>query len=1327
MKQLLCARFLPPDYQQTLYQRYHNCRQESKSVQEYNEEFHRLSSRVQLHETEDQLVARYLNGLRPPIQDRILQTIWTLDEAVRIALKVEAQLARSTATRYTTRNLSSPQIKATDSDTSSNPVRDDTTEMQGREALPRANQTTAKNLPANPYARNYGSKCYRCGQQGHFSNSCPSRKMANVVDHPEQTERDIQELVISPDDVVADDECFNDPTHFTGVIQRLMLTTPVPKDTAQRHNIFRTKCRISKTLYDVIIDSGSSENIIAAGIVEQLQLPVRKHPTPYKLGLITSGGEIKVTEQCLISFSIGQYKDEVLCDVAEMSACHLLLGRPWQFDRDATHKGRENVYVFTKENVRIVLSPQTDTSCPMLSHQPQTLLTSSREAFFAEAKDATVLYALVVSPSVDTVPTKLPEVVQSLLQGFTDIILEELPSGLPPMRDIQHHIDLVPGASLPNLPHYRMSPLEHDVLQQQVNELLQKGLIRESMSPCAVPALLVPKKDGSWRMCIDSRAINKITVKYRFPIPRLDDMLDMLKGATVFSKIDLRSGYHQIRIRQGDEWKTAFKTKDGLYEWLVMPFGLSNAPSTFMRLMTQVLKPFIGQYVVVYFDDILIFSHSQDEHISHLRLVLKTLQEHKLLINLKKCCFLTNKLTFLGYIVSDVGLQVDESKVQAIRDWPQPKTVHEVRSFHGLATFYRRFIRNFSTIMSPITECLKKGKFNWSEAAASAFQLIKDKLTTAPILVLPDFNKVFQLETDASIIGIGAVLSQEGRPIAFHSEKLSEARQKWTTYELELYAVVRAIKHWEQYLFHREFVLLTDHQALKYINNQRDLNRTHARWISFLHQFTFVIKHKSGHSNKVADALSRRVSLLTTMHSAVIGFDLLKEQYPTDDDFSDAWKELNAGLAHEPFLLQDGFLFYRNRLCIPRSSLREELISEVHREGHFGRDKTFALVEDRYYWPHLRRDVGKFVNKCIVCQTNKGQKQNTGLYMPLPVPNAPWEDISMDFVLGLPRTQRGADSVFVVVDRFSKMAHFIACKKTVDASHIAGIFFREIARLHGVPKSITSDRDVKFLSHFWRTLWHLFRTDLKYSSSFHPQTDGQTEVVNRTLGNLIRCLCSDKPKQWDLILAPAEFAYNSMVNRSTGRAPFNIVYQHPPRHTLDLVPLPQIPGYSYAAEEMAKSVETIQKDGRQMIETSNNAYKMAADKYRRRHIFNEGDLVMVFLRKERFPAGKYNKLNKKKIGPCRVLKKINDNAYVIDLPKEYDISPTFNVSDLYAYHPPEEQLYPGNNSRTKSLEEGASDAVTFPNKLNLEHLAFTTSSNIDTTSEENALSYEQPN
>jgi len=313
----------------------------------------------------------------------------------------------------------------------------------------------------------------------------------------------------------------------------------------------------------------------------------------------------------------------------------------------------------------------------------------------------------------DELESSLPThpIARTLIENFCHLFPEEILKGLPPKREIQHHIDLVPGSNLPNKPAYRMNPKDTVEIQRQVEELREKGLIRESLSPCAVPALLVPKKDRGMRMCVDSRAINKITIRYRYPIPRLEDMLDELYGSKVFSKIDLRSGYYQIRIREGDEWKTAFKTKGGLYEWLVMPFGLSNAPSTFMRLMNQVFIPYIGKFVVVYFDDILIYSKNEHEHQDHLTQVMLVFEREKLFGKLKKCVFFTPEVTFLGYIVTDEGIKADESKVEAIRSWPIPESIHDVRALHALASLYRRFIHGFSTIMALMIEVIKGTSF----------------------------------------------------------------------------------------------------------------------------------------------------------------------------------------------------------------------------------------------------------------------------------------------------------------------------------------------------------------------------------------------------------------------------------------------------------------------------------------------------------------------------------------------------------------------------------------------------------------------------------------
>ncbi|KAK1694757.1 hypothetical protein QYE76_011454 [Lolium multiflorum] len=549
------------------------------------------------------------------------------------------------------------------------------------------------------------------------------------------------------------------------------------------------------------------------------------------------------------------------------------------------------------------------------------------------------------------------------MKEFSDVFPEEVPAGLPPLRGIEHQIDLIPGASLPNRAPYRTNPKETKEIQKQVQALLDKGYIRISLSPCAVPVILVPKKDGTWRMCVDCRAINNITIRYRHPIPRLEDMLDELSGAAVFTKIDLRSGYHQIRMKEGDEWKTAFKTKFGLYEWLVMPFGLTNAPSTFMRLMNHVLREFIGKFVVVYFDDILIYSRNESDHIIHIRHVLQVLRDSKLYGNLEKCTFCKDKVIFLGYVVSKHGVEVYVSKIEAIQNWPTPMNVSQVRSFHGLAGFYRRFVPNFSTIAAPLNELTKKGVvFEWGVAQDHAFDELKRLLTSAPLLALPDFNKQFEIECDASGIGIGGVLMQEGRPIAYFSEKLSGAKLNYPIYDKELYALIRVLEVWQHYLWPKEFIIHSDHEALKYLKAQSTLHRRLAKWVEFIESFPYIIKHKKGKDNIVADALSRKTMLLTHLDVKIPGLEVLCDLYATDHDFAEPYRLCVIGKAWEKYHIHDGFLFRANKLCVPESSVRLLLLQESHAGGlmgHFGREKTLLMLADHFYWPKMRRDVDR--------------------------------------------------------------------------------------------------------------------------------------------------------------------------------------------------------------------------------------------------------------------------------------------------------------------------------------------------------------------------------
>jgi hypothetical protein len=1364
MKRVMRARFVPSYHARDLLHKLQQLRQGNKSVEEYYQALQTGMLRCGLVENDDAGMARFMGGLNREIQDILAYKEYnSINRLFHLACKAEREvqgrrasfrtnISAGRASSWTSSNAAAPSTRAAAPSSSSNKLRPSTTNSTPCPSEPTRGVAATPSKSSSSVAssgRTRDIQCLRCKGYGHVRKDCPSTRVMIVrADGGYSSASDLDGetyALLATNNAREGDAPHQDEEHIGAeaaehyeslVVQRVLSAQMERAEQNQRHTLFQTKCVIKERSCRVIIDGGSCNNLASAEMVEKLALSTQPHPQPYYIQWLNSSGKVKVTRLVRVHFAIGSYHDSINCDVVPMQACSMLLGRPWQFDKDSLHFGKSNQYSFVHNGKKLVLHPMSPEvilkdELARASKQKNQERTRSEHLIAAnelekhkkkptnsvqnnknEIKlkgscfiatksdldevdtDTVVCYALVCKETlfpIEDTPISLPPPVTNLLQEYADIFPKEVPPGLPPIRGIEHQIDLIPGASLPNRAPYRTNPEETKEIQRQVQELLDKGYVRESLSPCSVPVLLVRKKYGSWRMCVDCRAINNITIRYRHPIPRLDDMLDELSGSLVFSKIDLRSGYHQIRMKLGDEWKTAFKTKFGLYEWLVMPFGLTNAPSTFMRLMNEVLRAFIGRFVVVYFDDILIYSRSIEDHHGHLRAVFDALRDARLFGNLEKCTFCTDRVSFLGYVVTPQGIEVDQAKVEAIHSWPVPTTITQVRSFLGLAGFYRLFVKDFSTIAAPLHELTKRNvTFTWAAAQRNAFDTLKDKLTHAPLLQLPDFNKTFELECDASGIGLGGVLLQEGKPVAYFSEKLCGPSLNYSTYDKELFALVRTLETWQHYLWPKEFVIHSDHESLKHIRSQAKLNRRHAKWVEFIESFPYVIKHKKGKENVIADALSRRYAMLSQLDFKIFGLETIKEQYAHDDDFKDVLLNCKEGRTWNKFVLTNGFVFRANKLCIPASSVRMLLLQEAHGGGlmgHFGVKKTEDILADHFFWPKMRRDVERFVARCTTCQKAKSRLNPHGLYMPLPVPSVPWEDISMDFVLGLPRTKKGRDSIFVVVDRFSKMAHFIPCHKSDDATHVADLFFREIVRLHGVPNTIVSDRDTKFLSHFWRTLWAKLGTKFLFSTTCHPQTDGQTEVVNRTVSTMLRAVLKKNIKMWEECLPHVEFAYNRSQHSTTKKCPFEIVYGLLPRAPIDLLPLPTLERVNFDAKYRAELMLKLHETTKENIERMNIKYKLAGSKGKKHVAFEPGDLVWLHLRKDRFPNLRKSKLLPRADGPFKVLQKINDNAYKLELPADFGVSPTFNIADLKPYLGEEDEL----ESRTTQMQEGEDD------------------------------------
>jgi len=900
------------------------------------------------------------------------------------------------------------------------------------------------------------------------------------------------------------------------------------------------------------------------------------------------------------------------------------------------------------------------------------------------------------------------------LKENKELFPDEIPK-LPPRRgDLDFKIELEPGARPPAKPPYRLSYTELEEMKKQLKDYVDRGFIRPSTSPFGAPAFFVKKKDGTFGMVIDYRPLNKVTVKDTFPLPRAEELMETLFGKRWFTKLDLRQFFHQLRIAMGDSYKTAFVTRWGTFEWLVMPFGVSNAPPASMRLITLTMRPTLGWCIIVFINDILVYSRTLVQHVKDVKWVLDLLRANNLYVKIKKCEFFTNSTHFLGFVIDAKGIMPERLKLELIRDWPDPKDLHELQIFLGAANWVRKFVRGFASIAQPLTKALKKGmKFTWTEEMKTTFCSLKEAIINITSLYIPDPERPFEIFGDVSeqrnALG-GALMQQDPcvgwlRPVAFASRTLTKEERNYPIREKELLAAIFLLKHWCPYVS-ETITVWTDHESLKTL----DLTASYAeargrvrRWMSFLQELGLKLKYLPGAKNILTDTLSRHPPsekahaamgceiCLQTNSSLLPDEEFLqkvRDGYREDKFFRDALFFLSPraqGQKREeppPFLrfrlshmeMRDGLLYYKNRLAIPTKKLQRNLIFECHDvpgAGHLAIEKTYLRLIEDFYWPNMFSSVAAYVPRCDACLRNKQANQKPfGLLQPLPVPARPYDSVSMDFVCALPRVHfqgEWVDSVLTVVDRLSKRPHWIPCATTITAEGAAHLFYDHIVCSHGLPLEIVSDRDPRWMAEFWRGLHKLAGTRLMMSSSGHPQTDGQSEIYNRTLETMLRCFCGDHQSEWPKLLPSLEFACISSTHSGLKATPHAVLYGFEARTFPSLLVAGRT---ATAAEDFHLRRQALLEEVKERLERANEEAKRKADQKRREATFVPGDWVLVhrkFFESERLPSERKAKLSHIWYGPFEIDKKVGEVSNELMFPAGVRKYPVVHVSYMKAY------------------------------------------------------------
>lgn len=709
--------------------------------------------------------------------------------------------------------------------------------------------------------------------------------------------------------------------------------------------------------------------------------------------------------------------------------------------------------------------------------------------------------------------------------------------------------------------YYPRNPCMKEVINVQIDELLSSGQIEKSDSPYSSPLVLVRKKDGSWRMCVDFRQLNEKSEQDAYPMPHIQPILNRLRTSKYISTIDLKNGYWQIPIREDCRKFTAFAVPGrGLFQWKVMPFGLHSAPATFQRILDQVISHDLEEFAIAYLDDIVIFSESFEEHLIHLTQVFERLLQAQLRINTTKSRFCKHELQYLGHIIGNGGIKTDPEKIRAIKEYATPSSVKEVRRFVAMASWYRNFIPNFSEIVAPLTQLTHKNemsrKFLWTDNHQLSFDALKNKMISTPVLSCPDFSIPFLLQTDASDIGLGAVLFQrendQEKIISFSSRKLTDREQKYSTTEKECLAIVWAIQKHQQYLEGYEFTVITDHIALKWLLKIENPKGRLARWIMQLQQYKFLVEYRKGNQNVVPDALSR--SPVDSKNDPELEFTAIVDIPKKQTSLACKWynkkfEEVTKYPEKNPdFTIMNEHLFRHSanadltedswKLCVSKP-LREKVLNENHSEptaGHLGTRKTVARIGKNYYWPGMSRDISKFISKCKVCLEYKVPQIKPAGYMHTLHPEHPWEVVCIDFVGPLPRSTKGCKYILVAQDKLTKWVE-LKCLSTPTTSSVKNMLRNQIFSKFGWPRIIISDNGSQFTSTAFKTFLSEQGICHQYTPKYSPQCNA-VERTNRVIKTMIASFTRNKShRKWDEFIPEIEFAYNTSHHEATGFSP----------------------------------------------------------------------------------------------------------------------------------------------------------------------------------------------